>query len=122
VRTVPATPPPPPADEDAEPAVPSQRYDREMTSTLALKFKVEPEDAVISFKEEGDRRFTVIGRAADYNADKKRMPAFDLPGAGTYYVRLYAEGREVIFKLDASPGANPTTISHVLIPKRGRRG
>ncbi len=92
-----------------------------MTSTLALKFKVQPEDAIITFKEEGDRRFTVIGRVSEYNADKKKLPAFTLPGPGTYYVRLVAEGREVIFKLDASPGANPTTISHVLIPKAGRR-
>ena len=101
--------------------MPSQRFDREMVSTLALKFKVEPDDAVVSFKEEGDRRFVVIGRAGDHDADKKKLPAFDLPGAGTYYVRLYAEGREYIFKLTASPGANPTTISHVLIPKAGRR-
>jgi hypothetical protein len=91
-----------------------------MASTLALKFKVEPEDAVISFKEEGDRRFTVIGRAADYNAEKKKLPAFDLPGPGTYYVRIYAEGREVVYKLQASAGSSPTTIAHVLIPRSGR--
>jgi hypothetical protein len=100
---------------------PAQRYDREMSSSLALKFKIEPDDAVVSFKEEGDRRFTVIGRAGDYDADKKKLPAFDLPGAGTYYVKISAEGREVIFKLNAQPGANPTTIAHVLIPKAGRR-
>src|SRR4029450_10577130 len=86
---------------EPEPAAPAQRFDREMTSTLALKFKVEPTDAVISFKGDGDERFTVIGRVEDYNADKKKLPAFDLPGEGTYYVRLYAEGREVIFKLHA---------------------
>ena len=114
----PAPAPPAPEPDDAAPA---QRYDREMTSTLALKFRVEPDDAVVSFKEEGDRRFTVIGRAGDYDADKKKLPAFDLPGAGTYYVRMLAEGREVIFKLNAQPGANPTTITYVLIQKAGRR-
>ena len=62
-----------------------------------------------------------IGRAADHDADKKKLPAFDLPGEGTYYLRIYAEGREIIFKLDAHPGAQPTTIAHVLIPKAGRR-
>jgi hypothetical protein len=115
-----AAAPPPPAPEPADEA-PAQRYDHEMASTLALKFKVEPDDAVVSFKEESDRRFTVIGRAGDYDADKKKLPAFDLPGAGTYYVRIVAEGREVIFKLSAQPGVNPTTITQVLIPKAGRR-
>jgi len=92
-----------------------------MPSSLALKFKIEPDDAVVSFKEEGDRRFTVIGRAGDYDADKRKGPSFDLPGEGTYYVRILAEGRQVIYKLDAHPGGQPTTITHVLIPKAGRR-
>ncbi|HEV8629406.1 MAG TPA: hypothetical protein VGV61_03745, partial [Thermoanaerobaculia bacterium] len=114
-----AAPPPPPPPE-AEPAEPEQRYDQEIATTLALKFKVEPDDAVVSFKGEGDRRFTVIGRAVDYNAEKKKSPAFDLPGAGTYYLRLYKDGREVIYKLRASPGPLPTTIAYVLVPKSGR--
>lgn len=123
-RTVPAPPPPPPADEpeeDAEPAASGQHYDREMPSTLALKFKVQPEDAYFSFKEEGDSRFTLAGQVSEHNADKKKLPAFTLPGPGTYYLRLFAEGRAYIFKLDAQPGANVTTISYVLIPKAGRR-
>ena len=118
----PAAPAPAPSVEaEPEDAAPAQPYDREMSSSLALKFKVEPDDAVVSFKEEGDRRFTVIGRAGDYDADKKKLPAFDLPGAGTYYLKIVAEGRQVIFKLDASPAGQPTTIAHVLIPKAGRR-
>jgi hypothetical protein len=122
VRVAPAPPPAPaPAPTEAEPAEPGQRYDREMASTLALKFRVEPDEAVVSFKEEGDRRFTVIGRAGDYDADKKKLPSFDLPGAGTYYLRIYHEGREVIYKLDAQPGPQPTTIAYVLVPKAGRR-
>ena len=120
VRVAPA-PPPAPVPTEAEPEEPGQRYDREMASSLALKFKVEPDEAVVSFKEEGDRRFTVIGRAGDYDADKKKLPSFDLPGAGTYYVRIYHEGREVIYKLDAQPGPQPTTITYVLVPKAGRR-
>jgi len=119
-RPAPVPPPaPPPADEEDE--RPTQRYDREMSSSLALKFKIEPEDAIVTFKEEGDRRFTVIGRASEFAADKKKLAPFELPGEGTYYVRIVAEGREIIFKLDASPGGPPTTIAHVLIPKLGRR-
>ncbi len=114
----PPRPEPPPEPQPAEPA---QRYDREMTTTLALKFKVEPEDTVVSFKAEGDRRFTVIGRAEDYDADKRKSQAFDLPGEGIYYLRLYADGREMIYRLDAHPGALPTTIAYVLIPKPSRR-
>jgi hypothetical protein len=118
---VPPAAPPPAAPADEEDVAPAQRFDREMTSSLALKFKIEPDDAIITFKEEGDRRFTVAGRASEFDADKKKLPAFQLPGDGIYYLRIVAEGREVIFKLDAHAGAQVTTIAHVLIPKAGRR-
>jgi hypothetical protein len=117
----PSAPAPAPPVQEPEDQAPAQPYDREMASTLALKFKIEPEDAIVSFKGEGDRRFTVIGRANDFSADKRKGPAYDLPGEGTYYIRILAEGRQIIYKLDAHPGAQPTTIAHVLIPKAGRR-
>jgi len=118
----PSTAPAPAAPvQEPEDAAPAQPYDREMSSTLALKFKIEPGDAIITIKAEGDRRFTNIGRANDFDADKKKMPAYDLPEAGVYYVRIVAEGRQIIYKLNAQLGANPTTIAYVLIPKAGRR-
>jgi len=102
----------PAAPREEEPAAPATPFDRELQTSTALKFDVEPESTVVSLKEEGDRRFTVIGRAGDYPASKRKMPAFDLPGPGIYYLRLYNEGHEVVFRLDARAGGAPTTIQY----------
>jgi outer membrane biosynthesis protein TonB len=117
----PAPAPPPEPEPEPEPAAPEQRYDRQMSSSLSIKFAVEPPETVVSVKREGDRRFTVIGRAGDYDAEKRRLPAYDLNGAGVHYVRFVHEGREVIYRLDASLGNQITTVTVNLAPAgRGR--
>ena len=118
----PSAPAPAPPVQEPEDAAPAQRYDREMTSSLALKFKVEPDDAVVTVKAEDDRRFTVIGRAGEYAADKKKLPAYDLPGAGVYYVRIAAVNscgagpvsNEVSFSIEAGlPGVPQNLLADV---------
>jgi hypothetical protein len=122
VEPAPAPPPvePAPAEPEPEPE-PAQRFDREMASSLSIKFAVEPPETVVSVKREGDRRFTVIGRVADYDADKRKLPAYDLNGPGVHYVRLVHEGREVIYRLQASHGPAITTITVDLAPAGRRR-
>jgi hypothetical protein len=96
--------------EEPPPAVPEQAYDQELQTTLAIKFDVKPVSTVISFKSEDDRRFTVIGRAEDHDANERKSPAFDLPGPGIYYLRLNFDGRIVTYRLVASAGSAPTVI------------
>jgi hypothetical protein len=104
--------PPEPAPSRVEPPpAPAERFDERLATGLALKFRVQPEDAFLSIKQEGDPRFTSVGRAVDYSADKKRAPAYDLPGPGIYYLRLYHEGNERIYRLEASQGGAPAVIT-----------
>ena len=116
-----ADPPPPPAAPELPEPVSEQRFDREMASSLAIKFDVEPPETIVSVKREGDRRFTVIGRVAEFDAGKKKLPAYDLNGPGVHYVRLFHEGREVIYRLQASQGPQITTITFNLAPSGRRR-
>jgi hypothetical protein len=130
-RPRPPEPAPAPVEPRSEPAAPryepapaapaaTERFDQEMVSGLSLKFKVpSPDDVFLGIKQEGDRRFTSIGRAADFNADKRKLPSYDLPGPGTYYLRLYAGGREVIYRLQARSGP-PTVITANIGPAKGR--
>ena len=100
---------------------PTERFDQEMATGLALKFRVQPEEAFLSIKREGDRRFVSIGQAADFSADKRRAPAYDLPGPGTYYLRLHHEGNERIFRLQADRGGAPAVITASFGGDAGRR-
>jgi hypothetical protein len=128
-RAEPAPAPPPSRPEAAPEPEPDpepepeddQRFDRELQSSLSVKFAVQPPEAVVSVKREGDRRFTVIGRAGDYDAGKKKLPAYDLNGPGVHYVRIVHEGREVIYRLEAQLGAQVTTITANLAPAGPRR-
>jgi hypothetical protein len=116
----PAPVPPPDPDPEPEPQD-APRFDREIQSSLAVKFAVQPPEAVVSVRREGDRRFTVIGRAGDYDAGKKKLPAYDLNGPGVHYVRIVHEGREVIYRLEAQLGSQVTTITANLAPAGPRR-
>jgi serine/threonine-protein kinase len=107
-----AAPPQETAPARVEPAqAPAERFDEQLATGLALKFRVQPEDTFLSIKQEGDARFTSVGRAVDYSADKKRAPAYDLPGPGVYYLRLYHEGNEKIYRLEATQGGAQGVIT-----------
>ena len=118
---------PPPAEPEPAPEVPApepepaERFDQELSTGLALKFRVQPEETFLSIKQEGDRRFVSIGRAVDFSADKKRAPAYDLPGPGIYYLRLHHEGNERIFRLQAERGGAPAVITASFGAPPGRR-
>ena len=117
-------PPPPPEPEPARevPApAPAERFDQALATGLALKFRVQPEETFLSIKPEGDRRFISIGRAADFSADKRKAPAYDLPGPGVYYLRLHHEGSERIFRLQADRGGAPAVITANFGGETGRR-
>jgi hypothetical protein len=117
--------PPPPPEPDPEREVPApapaEQFDQALATGLALKFRVQPEETFLSIKPEGDRRFISIGRAADFSADKRKAPAYDLPGPGVYYLRLYHEGSERIFRLQADRGGAPAVITASFGGETGRR-
>jgi hypothetical protein len=118
------TPPPAPAEPaPAAPAVAEERFDRELTTGLSLKFSVpSPDQVFLGIKAAGDRRFTSIGKAADFDADKKKLPGYDLPGPGTYYLRMVSEGQELVYRLDARSGPPTVITANIGPPKPRRRG
>jgi hypothetical protein len=120
-----ATLPPPPAEPEPAPEAPApaptERFDQELATGLALKFRVQPEEAFLSLKPEGERRFISIGQAADFSAEKRKAPAYDLPGPGVYYLRLYHQGNERIFRLQATRGGAPAVITASFGGETGRR-
>lgn len=89
-----AMPAPPPT------AVPTPTPTPPIADTFAcrgeLEFKVEPEEAVVTINGE------VIGRARLYGEDE----AFELPGPGTYYVRISSPGYTSYWcKVNVTPDA-----------------
>jgi hypothetical protein len=112
-----------PAPPAAPPAAAAERFDHEMTTGLSLKFSVpSPDDVFLGIKQDGDRRFTSIGKAADFDAEKKKLPGYDLPGPGIYYLRLVSEGRELVYRLDARSGPPTVITASIGPPKQRRRG
>ena len=101
---------------DREPAAEREDFsavsvdERRNVSTL-VGFRIQPDDAFVLFRRPGDRRFTNIGRARDYDMKRKRRGAFQLPGPGPYLVILRKEGlADYRLHLDAVAGGEASLI------------
>jgi len=106
--------PPPAVDATEEPDLPDF-VDRTMETGMALSFDVEPEDAIVRVNR------IVIGRANEWNAEKRGGRAYDLPRPGDHLVRVISDGKIYVIHVIARPGGPSPTQIQVDLGEGGKR-
>jgi len=107
------TPAPTPTPEETE--EPPPFVDREMRTGMSLSFEVEPENAIVRVGR------IVIGQAGEWDASKRDGRAYDLPRAGVHVVRIFADGKTYVLRIDASRGRPSPTKIEVDLTDGGKR-
>jgi len=102
--------------EPEETEEPAPIVDREMRTGMSLSFEIEPETAIVRVGR------IVIGQAGEWDASKRNGRAYDLARPGIHIVRIFAEGRTYLIRIDASRASpSPTKIALDLTDNAKRR-